>query len=105
MAGMIYFLSMDDTGTVSIGLWLLSHAQFILVELGAWQYLITYNMILKKKNKKKGTDYIHSWEKKGHVLNRCIFLFVSHTYMYISTDNSYRRCRNSSTYEIITCIN
>ena len=35
MAGMIYFLSMDDTGTVSIGLWLLSHAQFILVELGA----------------------------------------------------------------------
>ena len=53
MAGMVYFLSMDDTGTVSIGLWLLSHAQFISFELGAWQYLIIYNMILKKIKKKK----------------------------------------------------
>ena len=62
MAGMVYFPNTDDTGTISIGLWLLSHAQFISVELGAWQYLIIYNMILKKK--KKGTDYIHSWKKK-----------------------------------------
>ena len=35
MAGMVYFPNTDDTGTISIGLWLLSHAQFISVELGA----------------------------------------------------------------------
>ena len=49
MAGMVYFPGTEDTDTVSIGLWLLSHAQFISFELGAWQYLIMYNMILKKK--------------------------------------------------------
>ena len=80
MAGMIYFLSMDDTGTVSIGLWLLSHAQFILVELGAWQYLITYNMILKKK--KKGTYYIHSWEKKG-TCSKLMHIFIRFTYIQV----------------------
>ena len=35
MASMVYFLDTDNTGTESIGLWLLSHAQFILFELGA----------------------------------------------------------------------
>ena len=94
MAYMVYFSSTDDTSTISIGLWLLSHAQFISVELGAWQYLIIYNMILKKKEKKAQITFIHE-KKKGHVLNWCIFLSVSHTYKYISTDNSYRRCRNS----------
>ena len=35
MAGMVYFPGTEDTDTVSIGLWLLSHAQFISFELGA----------------------------------------------------------------------
>ena len=82
MAGMVYFLSMDDTGTVSIGLWLLSHAQFILVELGAWQYLITYNMILKKKNKKK-RHRLHSFMGKKGTCSKSMHIFIRVTYIHV----------------------
>ena len=64
MAGMVYFLSTNYTGTVSIGLSLLSHAQFISFELGAWQYLIIYDMILKINKKRAQITFIHGEKKR-----------------------------------------
>ena len=57
-----------------------------------------YNMIFKKK--KAQITFIHG-KKKGTCFQLMHILFVSHTYMYISTDNRYRRCRNSSTLKLL----